>query len=128
MKATHKIHSDKGYVHITFEGSITLPELGAHIQTVWSDKAWRTHFGGIIDCSAATLDISDVEIQELTKGMMKDPRCSFAKWAFVVSTAADFAKFRQVNHVVEVKSNLRIFFDLRSAKGWLLAKEKKSAR
>jgi len=120
MKASHRIHADRGYVEIALEGSVTLPELGTHIQSMWSDPAWNPAFNGIIDCRAATIDISEPELQHLTKEMAKDPRCSLSKWAFVVSTAADFAKFRKVDQVADVRSTIHIFFDHRLAEDWIL--------
>lgn len=121
MKASYQIHSDQGYVTVAFEGTVTLPELGAHVQTVWSDKRWRNTYNGIIDCAAATLNITPAEIRNLTQAMMSDPRCSFAKWAFVVSNAETFAMLRNVNEVADLKSALRIFFDRRAAEAWLQA-------
>jgi hypothetical protein len=122
MKASTRIHDKLGYIVTTVEGSVTLPELGAHIQSVWADPAWKSDYNGILDFSAATIDLSDGELQNLTKGMQQDPRCSFGKWAFVVSTAAAFAKLRNVDHAADLRSSIRIFFDLRAAEGWLLAR------
>lgn len=121
MKASHRIHADQGYVHITLEGAVTLPELAGHVQTVWSDPAWNPGYNGIVDCSNASLAISENELQTLAMGMQTDPRCSLARWAFVVSTATAFAKVRKVEHVADPKSTLRIFFDLPSAERWLLS-------
>lgn len=120
MKATYAIDQKLGQVLTTFEGRVTLAELGAHIQSVWADPAWKKEFNGLLDFSAATLDLSVGEIQELSKAMMSDPRCSFGKWAFVVSTSADFAKLRKIDEVAYLKSTLRIFFDRRAAESWLL--------
>ena len=120
MKASYRILADRGYVAITLEGRVTLPELGAHIQTVWSDPAWHPAFNGIIDCTAAAVAISEQELQDLTKEMVKDPRCSLSKWALVVSTAADFGKFRKVDQVADVRSTIHIFFDRRLAEDWIL--------
>jgi len=122
MKASHRIHADSGYVHITLEGAVTLPDLAQHVQVVWADPAWNPSYDGIVDCSNASLAISETELQALAMGMQKDPRCSLAKWAFVVSTAAAFAKVRKVEHVADPKSTLRIFFDLPSAEKWLRSK------
>jgi hypothetical protein len=121
MQATYIIHADLRYVITTVEGSVTLLELGAHIQAIWSDPAWKMDYNGILDFSAATIDLSESEIRDLTKSMMADPRCSFGKWAFVVSTAAAFAKLREIEHVAGLRSTLRMFFDLRSAEEWLLS-------
>jgi hypothetical protein len=64
--------------------------------------------------------MSEIELQGLAKAMTKDPRCSLARWAFIVSTAATFAMIRKVDQVADVNSTLRIFFDRRSAEEWLL--------
>lgn len=120
MRASYAIHDQQGYIVTTIEGRVTLPELGIHIQAIWADPAWKSHFNGLLDFTAATLDLSEREIQELTKGMQHDPRCSFGKWAFVVTTAADFAKLRKIDPVADVKSSIRIFFDRRQAEEWLL--------
>jgi len=120
MNARYRILADQGYVVVTLEGSVTLPELGAHIQTVWADPAWNPAFNGIVDCAAATVDISEQDLQDLTKAMAKDPRCSLSKWAFVVSTAAAFAKFRKVDQVADPRSTIHIFFDHRLAEDWIL--------
>ena len=120
MRASYTINDRLGSIVTTFEGSVTLPELGAHIQSIWSDPAWRSTYNGLLDFTAATLDMSEREIQELTKAMQHDPRCSFGKWAFVVSTAAEFAKIRKIDDVADIKSSLRIFFDRRTAEEWLL--------
>lgn len=122
MKASTRIHERLGYIVTTVEGSVTLPELGAHVQSVWADPAWKSDFNGILDFSAASIDLTESEIQNLTKAMQHDPRCSFGKWAFVVSTADAFAKLRNVDHVADLRSSIRIFFDLRAAEDWLLAR------
>lgn len=121
MKASYAINDQLGCILTVFEGSVTLPELGAHIESIWADPAWKNDFNGILDFSAASIDMSEAEIQGLTKAMENDPRCSFGKWAFVVSTAADFAKLRKVDLVADINATLRIFFDRRSAEEWLLA-------
>jgi hypothetical protein len=120
MRASTTIHDQQGYIVTTIEGRVTLPELGAHIQSQWADPAWNSDFNGLLDFSAATIDIRDDELKGLTKAMQDDPRCSFGKWAFVVSTAANFAKLRLIDHVADVKSSIRIFFDRRQAEEWLL--------
>jgi len=119
MNATYRIEDKLGYIVTTLEGSVTLPTLAAHIQSVWSDPAWKSEYNGVLDFSAATIDLSEKELQGLTRSMQSDPRCSFGKWAFVVSTAADFAKIRKIDAVTDPKSTLRIFFDLRTAEEWL---------
>lgn len=120
MRATYTIDEKLGYVATTLEGGVTLAELGAHIQSVWADPAWKKEFNGLLDFTAASIDLSDGEIQELSKAMMSDPRCSFGRWAFVVATSADFAKLRKIDEVAYLKSTLRIFFDRRAAESWLL--------
>lgn len=123
MKTRTTINEKLGVVTTVYEGTITLPDLGAHIQSVWADPAWKSTYNGLMDFSAATIDMSDRDVQMLTKSMASDPRCSFGKWAFVVSTAADFAKLRKVDAAADLKSTLRIFFDRRSAETWLLASQ-----
>lgn len=120
MKASYKFQEQLRYIDSKLEGSVTLPELAAHIQTIWGDPAWKKDYNGIMDFTAATLDLSETEIQLLTQSMQTDPRCSFGKWAFVVSTAETFGKLRKIDHVADVRSTLRIFFDRRSAEDWLL--------
>jgi hypothetical protein len=120
MKASYLLHPGEGYVAITLEGSVTVSELAAHIQRLWSDPDWNPAFNGLLDCSAASLEMSEIELQGLVKAMAKDPRCSLARWAAVVSTATTFAMFRKVDQVAEFNSTLRIFFDRRSAEEWLL--------
>lgn len=122
MKATYKIHDKLGYIETTFEGSVTLPELGVHVQSIWADPAWKRDFNGILDFSAASIDLTEDELQGLTKAMQSDPRCSFGKWAFVVSTAAAFAKLRKIDQVADLRSSIRVFFDRRTAEEWLLTR------
>lgn len=122
MNARHQFHDAQGYVAITLEGRVTLPELGAHVQTVWSDPGWKPSYNGLLDCANAFLDIREAELQELMKAMAKDPRCSMGKWAIVVSTSVAFAKMRKADDVVDPKATLRIFFDRMSAEAWLLSK------
>lgn len=120
MRASYTIDAASGCVLSTFEGRVTLPELGAHVRSVWSDPVWRSGYNGLLDFSAATLDLSSAEVQALTTSMASDPRCSFGRWALVVSTAADFAKLRKVDPAMDLRATLRIFFDRRSAEEWLL--------
>jgi len=122
MKASYRIQEQLGYIVTTLEGSVTLAELGAHVQTVWADPGWRSDYNGILDFSAATIDLSESELQGLTKAMQTDPRCSFGKWAFVVSTAEAFAKLRKIDQVADVRSSVRVFFDRREAEEWLLTR------
>jgi len=124
MKATSTFHPDRKYVETTFQGWITLPELGAHVQSIWSDPGWTPEYNGLLDFSNATLDLSETQIQQLTKSMAQDPRCSFGKFALVVSKAVTFAKLRKVDDVMDLKSTLRIFFDRRTAEEWLLSNGK----
>jgi hypothetical protein len=121
MKASSVFHPDRRYVETTFQGRVTLPELGAHVQSIWSNPGWNPEFNGLLDFSDAAIDLSESQIQELTKAMALDPRCSFGKWALVVSKAVTFAKLRKVDDVLDLKSTLRIFFDRRTAEEWLLS-------
>ncbi len=69
MKARYIIHADQGYISTVFEGSVTLPELGTHIQTIWSDPAWKSDYNGILDFSGASFDLSAEEVRALTVGL-----------------------------------------------------------
>ena len=122
MKATYSLRPDLGYVFMTLSGSVTLAELGTHIQSVWSDPGWKAEYNGIIDFSAAKIDLSDQEVTVLTHSMSTDPRCSFGRWALVVSTATDFAKLRKFDPDADLRSTIRIFFDRRTAEDWLLSR------
>ncbi len=121
MKASTVFHPDRGVVVTTFGGRVTLPELGAHIQTLWSDPAWNPDYNGLLDFSDATIDLTESQIQDLTRSMTLDPRCSFGKFAFVVSKAVTFAKLRKIDDVADLRAALRIFFDRRTAEEWLLS-------
>ncbi|HLY12499.1 MAG TPA: hypothetical protein VKW04_24560 [Planctomycetota bacterium] len=123
MNAEVRFHPDLGYVVTTVKGRITLPELGALVQSVWADPGWKPEYNGIMDFSAATLDLSEREMLELSTSMRADPRCSFGRWAFVVSTASDFGKLRKADHPEDVTVTMRIFFDRRTAEEWLLARK-----
>jgi hypothetical protein len=121
MKASTVFHPDRGYIVTTFGGRVTLPELGAHVQSIWLDPSWKAEYNGLLDFSDATIDLSDSQLQDLTKSMMLDPRCSFGRWALVVSKAVTFAKLRKIDDVADLRSALRIFFDRRTAEEWLLS-------
>jgi len=120
MNARYVLHPDAGYIESTFEGTVTLVEMGLHIQQVWADPAWNPGFSGIMDFSRARIELSDDEIRSLTKSMTRDPRCSFARWAIVVSTADDFKVFRKADDMIGQESTLRIFFNRAEAERWLL--------
>jgi hypothetical protein len=126
MRVRYIIHPGEGYIDSVFEGSVTLSELGAYVQRVWSDPAWRPEFSGLMDFSGATIDLSDADIGTLMKSMLSDPRCSFARWAFVVKTAADFGRLRKVDALVDREATLRIFFSRNDAEQWLLSPRKES--
>jgi len=121
MNASSVFHPDQGYVATTFKGRVTLPELGAHIQSIWADPGWKPEYNGILDFSDAAIDLNESQIQDLTRSMRLDPRCSLGKWALVVSTAVTFAKLRKIDDVADLTSTLRIFFDRRTAEEWLLS-------
>jgi hypothetical protein len=114
MKGRYQLHPDRGYVDITIEGRVTLSEMGEFIQTVWADPGWTPECNGLIDFSAATLDLSEKEILDLTGAMRTDPRCSLGRWVFVVSRASDFGKLRKIDWQ-EDKATILVFFDRPSA-------------
>jgi hypothetical protein len=120
MKPTYAIHSDQGYVESAFEGPITLVDMGLHIQDMWADPRWNPTLNGIMDFSRARLELSDDDLKTLTKSMLRDPRCSLARFAMVVSTAEDFAVLRKVDVLSDGQSTLRIFFSRKEAAQWLL--------
>jgi hypothetical protein len=124
MNARYVLHPDEGYLESTFEGSVTLVELGLHIQQVWADPGWNPTFNGILDFSRASVDLSDEELRTLMKAMLRDPRCSLARFAFVVATADDFKVFRKVDILSEEQSTIRIFFSRVEAERWLLQPQK----
>jgi hypothetical protein len=103
------------------EAGSRFPNWGAHVQAIWSDPGWNPEYNGLLDFSDATLDLSDSQIQDLTKSMTLNPRCSFGKWALVVSKAVTFAKLRKIDDVADLRSALRIIFDRRTAEEWLLS-------
>ncbi len=125
MNARYVIHPDQGYVDTLIEGSVTLAEFWAHTQRVWSDPAWKSEYNGLIDFSRATIDMSDDELRELMKTMLADPRCSLARWAFVVTTAMTFAWLRKVDQMSDQQSTFRIFFSRKDAEDWLLQPQQK---
>lgn len=114
MKARHQFHPDLGYVDITIEGRVTLPEMGEYVQALWADPEWKSDYNGLIDFSAATIDFSEQEVLTLTRAMRTDPRCSLGRWAFVVSRASDFGKLRMIDRD-DHHAIIRVFFDRPSA-------------
>ena len=125
MKATYVIHPHEGYVESQYEESVTLSELGAFIEKIWSDPAWKPELNGLLDFSKASIDLTDAEIETLVKSMEEDPRCSFARFAFVVRTAADFGRLRKVDAQTNTASTLRIFWSKSDAEKWLAETPKK---
>jgi hypothetical protein len=124
MNAHYVLHPDQGYLESTFEGSVTLVEIGLHIQQVWADPGWNPAFNGFLDFSRASVDLSDDDLRSLLKAMLRDPRCSLARFAIVVATADDFRVFRKVDVLSEEQSTIRIFFNKTEAERWLLQPQK----
>ena len=114
MKARYRLHPERKFVDVTFEGPVTLSDLGALIESVWRDSEWTPEFNGLLDFSAASLEFSEQDILGLTRMMRTDPRCSMGTWVFVVSRAADFGKLRKIDHD-EQKATIRVYFDRKSA-------------
>jgi hypothetical protein len=110
MKGRYQLHPNLAYVDVVIEGRVTLAEMGAFIESVWSDPGWRPDYNGLMDFSGARIELSDQEVLDLTRAMRADPRCSLERWSFVVSRAADFAKLRKLDQEEE-KATIRIFFD-----------------
>jgi hypothetical protein len=64
--------------------------------------------------------MTDDELRMLMKSMLRDARCSLARWAIVVTTAETFAWLRKVDVLSEQQSTLRFFFSRGDAEKWLL--------
>lgn len=118
MKGKYQLHPERGYVDITIEGRVTISELGEFIRTVWADSQWTPKYNGLIDFSAASIELSDQEVVDLSRAMRSDPRCSLGKWVFVVSRASDFRKLRILDKD-EHQAMIRVFFDRPSAESRL---------
>jgi hypothetical protein len=121
MKGRYAIHDSQGYIEIHLEGSITFAELGALIGQAWSDPAWKREYDGLMDVSAATVDLSDGEMRDLLNWMVSDPRCSFGRWAFVGGKAGDIRMARMATLFSDPQAMLRIFLDRPSAEEWLFS-------
>lgn len=120
MKSRYTLHVEQGYVESVFEGPVTLVEMGLHVQEVWGDPAWKPTFNGLLDFSRASVDMTDDDMRALMKSMLRDPRCSLARFAFVVATAEEFAMIRKFDILTEALSTIRIFFNRSEALQWLL--------
>jgi len=120
MKARYEIHPEQGYSESRFEGSVTLLDFADFVQKVWSDPRWRAEFNGLMDFSDATIEITDEELKKLMTSMLRDARCSLARWAFVVRTAETFGWLRKVDTLSVQSSAFRIFFSRKEAESWLL--------
>jgi hypothetical protein len=126
MNARYQIHPEKGYVESWLVGRITPSEMWEHTLRVWSEPEWKADLNGLMDLSNATLDFSDAELRSLLQSMMADPRCSLARWAFIVTTASTFGTLRKIDKLSEQQSTIRIFFSRDDAEKWLLEPQKKS--
>jgi hypothetical protein len=120
MNARYEIHPDEGYSESCFEGGVTLLDFATFVQKVWADPRWRAELDGLMDFSNATIEMTDEELQKLMKSMLKDARCSLARWAFVVRTADTFGWLRKVDVLSAQQSTFRIFFSRKEAEEWLL--------
>ena len=118
MKARYVLHPEEAYAEFWLEGSVTLLDLADFIQTAWEDPGWKAEYDGIMDFSAATIELSDEELQKLLRSMLGDARCSLARWAFVVRTADTFGWLRKVDKLSGQPPTLRIFFSRGEAERW----------
>jgi hypothetical protein len=121
MKGRFTLHPSQGYIELHLEGSVTFSELGALIGQAWSDPGWKREYDGLIDFSAATVDLSDGETRDLLNWMVSDPRCSFGRWAFVGGKTGDIRMARLATLFADQETKLRVFLDRPSAKEWLLS-------
>jgi len=119
MNARYKIHPEEGYVESWLQGSITPSEMLAHSQRVWSDPGWKAELNGLMDLSDATFEFTDAEFRALINMMLADPRCSLARWAFIVTKASTFAMLRKLDVLTREQSTIRIFFSRGDAEKWL---------
>jgi hypothetical protein len=118
MKSRYVLHPDEGYADFWLEGGVTLLDFAEFIQKAWEDPRWKAEYDGIMDFSAATIELTDVELQKLLKSMLGDARCSLARWAFVVRTADTFGWLRKVDVLSAQQATLRIFFSRGEAERW----------
>jgi hypothetical protein len=128
MKARYVLHPDEGYSESWLEGGVTLLDFAAFVQKLWSDPQWSAEYDGLMDFSEATIEMTVEDLQKLVTFMLRDARCSLARWAFVVRTAETFGWLRKLDALSQQQSTIRIFFSRADADAWLHQSRKASKR
>jgi len=84
-----------------------------------TDPCWSAAFNGLIDLSAAELDLSSNDVLRLALMLRQDDNRSTGWLAFVATSSANYGIVRMLGYWSRSTDRLRIFQSRAEAEAWL---------
>jgi len=118
-------NKNKGYIHVSIEGTITTKEFEDHFQKVVCSKEYPADIKSLWDLRNTDPSIFRAEFErELIKIVRKYPQRGVTKRALVGNTDAHFGIARMYQMwSLELNRPLKVFRDFEEAESWLIRDE-----
>jgi hypothetical protein len=121
METRRVIDTEKGIVHITVTGPITLAEIKEDLAQLAAATSRRPEMPRLIDLRGATSHLTREETQELADLVKSDPRSvSRTRRALLVGSDLSFGMYRMFESFAAGGAiDYRVFRDEPGARAWL---------
>lgn len=102
-----------------YQGKVGLLDLRSVIAAMASDPGWSPHYHGLVDFSAADLDLSSNDVLRLGLMLRLEQNRTKGWQVFVVTNSTAYGIVRMLGYWARTTARMRIFNDRDEAERWL---------
>ncbi len=119
MDFQYSINTATRFVEERFTGTVNITDMIAALEQIFSDKAWDPHYNGIVDLTAADLNLPLSDMSLLIDFQEKHPLTSKSQWAFIAGKDLNFGLMRMFQGLAyELDLEVTVFRTKEEAMGW----------
>ena len=115
----YRIDTDRRLRIEEYQGQVGLMDLKGMIASMVSDPCWSPDFHGLVDFSAAELDLSANDVLRLALVMRYEGNRSRGWLVFVTTNSTAYGTVRMLGYWSRNTDRMRIFNDRHEAENWL---------
>ncbi len=116
----YRIDADRRVRIEEYRGRVGLPDLRSMVSAMASDPCWSPEYHGLVDFSAAELELSANDVLRLALTLRQEDHRSHGWMVFVVGNSVAFGIVRMLGYWSRNADRFRIFQTRGEAESWLV--------
>jgi hypothetical protein len=124
MAFAYKIHSEKKFIWLEWNGTFDLEAIKIHTANMYADALYQPEFKGLCDARQANFQLNDNGILKVQEFVANHPNHPTGPWAVICSEPLQTAYAMIYEHAENPPHPIRVFCTEEAALEWLAEFEK----